>query len=75
MAQALSQIPALQPDVAVQSMLRLPDGNGIELCRTCCPKRCPTCAASCWTSFTSDEAMLNAILAGASGYRRQGHQA
>ena len=31
-AQAMAQIPALRPDVAVLDV-RLPDGNGIELCR------------------------------------------
>lgn len=30
--QAMARIPALQPDVAVLDV-RLPDGNGIELCR------------------------------------------
>ncbi len=30
-AQAMARIPALQPDVAVLDV-RLPDGNGIELC-------------------------------------------
>ena len=47
--------------------VRLPDGNGIELCRDLLSKmdglRCLML-----TSFTSDEAMLDAILAGASGY-------
>ena len=31
-AQAMARIPALQPDVAVLDV-RMPDGNGIELCR------------------------------------------
>jgi two-component system response regulator DevR len=65
-AQAMSQIPALKPDVAILDV-RLPDGNGIELCRDLLSKmsdlRCLML-----TSFTSDEAMLDAILAGASGY-------
>ena len=31
-AQALARIPTVKPDVAVLDV-RLPDGNGIELCR------------------------------------------
>lgn len=65
-AEALAEIPAIQPDVAVLDV-RLPDGNGIELCRdllsSMADLRCLML-----TSFTSDEAMLDAILAGASGY-------
>jgi DNA-binding NarL/FixJ family response regulator len=64
--QALSQIPALVPDVAVLDV-RLPDGNGIELCRDLLSKM-PDLRCLMLTSFTSDEAMLDAILAGASGY-------
>jgi two-component system, NarL family, response regulator DevR len=45
----------------------LPDGNGIELCRDLLSQfsdlRCLML-----TSYTSDEAMVDAILAGASGY-------
>ena len=41
-AQALARIPALQPDVAVLD-IRLPDGNGIELCRELLSD-CRTCA-------------------------------
>src|SRR6202040_445968 len=63
---ALAQIPALRPDVAVLDV-RLPDGNGIELCRDLL-SRLPDLRCLMLTSFTSDEAMLDAILAGASGY-------
>jgi two-component system response regulator DevR len=63
---ALAQIPALKPDVAVLDV-RLPDGNGIELCRDLLSKM-PNLRCLMLTSFTSDEAMLDAILAGASGY-------
>jgi two-component system response regulator DevR len=63
---ALARIPALRPDVAVLDV-RLPDGNGIELCRELLSKveglRCLIL-----TSFTDEQAMLDAILAGASGY-------
>jgi DNA-binding NarL/FixJ family response regulator len=65
-AQALARIPALKPDVAVLDV-RLPDGNGIELCRELLSKT-PDLRCLMLTSFTSDEAMLDAILAGASGY-------
>ena len=65
-AQALARIPALAPDVAVLDV-RLPDGNGIELCRDLL-SRIPDLRCLMLTSFTSDEAMLDAILAGASGY-------
>lgn len=65
-AQAMAQIPALRPDVAVLDV-RLPDGNGIELCRELLAKM-PDLRCLMLTSFTSDEAMLDAILAGASGY-------
>jgi len=65
-SEALARIPALRPDVAVLDV-RLPDGSGIELCRDLLSDlgdlRCLML-----TSFTSDEATLNAILAGASGY-------
>ncbi|MXP22687.1 response regulator [Gordonia sp. HNM0687] len=63
---ALARIPALRPDVAVLDV-RLPDGNGIELCRELLAK---VDGLKCLmlTSFTEDQAMLDAILAGASGY-------
>lgn len=65
-AQAMARIPAAKPDVAVLDV-QLPDGNGVELCRdllsVLSDLRCLML-----TSFTSDEAMLDAVLAGASGY-------
>ncbi|WP_027929713.1 response regulator [Amycolatopsis thermoflava] len=65
-AQALSRILALRPDVAVLDV-RLPDGNGIELCREL-RSRLPELNVLILTSYTDEEAMLNAILAGAGGY-------
>lgn len=65
-SEAMARIPALQPDVAVLDV-RLPDGNGIELCRDLLSSL-PELRCLMLTSFTSDEAMLEAILAGASGY-------
>ena len=65
-AAAMAHIPALRPDVAVLDV-RLPDGNGIELCRDLLSAM-PDLRCLMLTSFTSDEAMLYAILAGASGY-------
>ncbi|RZL23262.1 MAG: response regulator transcription factor [Rhodococcus sp. (in: high G+C Gram-positive bacteria)] len=65
-AHALARIPALAPDVAVLDV-RLPDGNGIELCRELLSKL-PGLRCLILTSFEDDQAMLDAILAGASGY-------
>ncbi len=65
-SQALARIPALKPDVAVLDV-RLPDGNGIELCRERL-SRMPGLHCLMLTSYTDDQAMLDAILAGASGY-------
>ncbi|MFH5211607.1 response regulator [Antrihabitans sp. NCIMB 15449] len=65
-SQALARIPALRPDVAVLD-LQLPDGNGVELCRDLL-SQLPDLRCLMLTSFTNDQAMLDAILAGASGY-------
>ncbi|HVV29456.1 MAG TPA: response regulator transcription factor [Mycobacteriales bacterium] len=65
-AQALARIPALRPDVALLDV-RLPDGNGVELCRDLRSKL-PDLKVIMLTSFTDEQAMLNAILAGAAGY-------
>jgi two-component system response regulator DevR len=65
-SQALARIPALRPDVVVLDV-RLPDGNGVELCREL-RSMLPGLNCLMLTSFTDEQAMLNAILAGADGY-------
>ncbi|MFF2083587.1 response regulator [Nocardia sp. NPDC058176] len=65
-AEAMARIPALRPDVVVLDV-RLPDGNGIELCRELLSAE-PGLRCLILTSFTDEQAMLNAILAGAAGY-------
>jgi two-component system response regulator DevR len=64
--EAMVKIPVIAPDVAVLDV-SLPDGNGIELCRDLLSEM-PDLRCLMLTSFTSDQAMLDAILAGASGY-------
>ena len=65
-ADALIRIPLARPDVAVLD-IRLPDGDGIEVCREI---RSQVGAPSCvmLTSFADDEALMAAVVAGASGY-------
>ncbi|MBF6129842.1 response regulator transcription factor [Nocardia brasiliensis] len=65
-SQAMARIPALRPDVVVLDV-RLPDGNGIELCRDLLDQH-PGLRCLILTSFTDEQAMLDAILAGAGGY-------
>jgi two-component system response regulator DevR len=65
-SEALLRIPALRPDVAVLD-IRLPDGNGVELCREL-RSRVPELKCVMLTSFTDEQAMMDAILAGAAGY-------
>lgn len=63
---ALQQIVELQPHVAVLDV-RLPDGSGVELCREV-RSIAPNVHTLMLTSYADDEALLGAILAGASGY-------
>jgi two-component system response regulator DevR len=65
-AQALARVPALKPQVAVLDV-RLPDGDGVTVCREL-RSRLPELACLMLTSFSDDEALFDAILAGASGY-------
>jgi two-component system response regulator DevR len=65
-AESLSRVPTLRPDLVVLDV-RLPDGNGVELCREL-RSRLPELNCLILTSFTDEKAMLDAILAGAGGY-------
>ncbi len=63
---ALHRIPASRPDVAVLDV-RLPDGTGIEVCRDA-RSLLPELKCLMLTSYADDEALFDAIMAGASGY-------
>ncbi|MFF8831966.1 response regulator [Streptomyces sp. NPDC015131] len=65
-ADALVRIPATRPDVAVLDV-RLPDGSGVEVCREV-RARDEKIKCLMLTSFADDEALFDAIMAGASGY-------
>ncbi|GAA2895637.1 response regulator transcription factor [Streptomyces mexicanus] len=64
--QALVRVPALRPDVAVLDV-RLPDGDGVTVCREL-RSQLPELACLMLTSFDDEEALLDSIMAGASGY-------
>lgn len=64
--EALRRVPAVSPDVAVLDV-RLPDGDGVEVCREL-RNRDPELPCLMLTSFSDDEALFDAIMAGASGY-------
>jgi len=64
-AQAIDRIPTLRPDVAILDV-QLPDGSGVDVCREMKAELDLKCLML--TSFVDDEALLNAIIAGASGY-------
>jgi two-component system, NarL family, response regulator DevR len=64
--QALVRVPPTRPDVAVLDV-RLPDGNGVEVCRDIRSAH-PEIACVMLTSFADDEALFDAIMAGAAGY-------
>ncbi|MFJ5041881.1 MULTISPECIES: response regulator [Streptomyces] len=65
-ADAAARVMATRPDVAVLDV-RLPDGSGVEVCRDI---RSWDESVRCLmlTSFADDEALFDAIMAGASGY-------
>jgi DNA-binding NarL/FixJ family response regulator len=64
--EALARIPPTRPDVAVLDV-QLPDGSGVEVCREVRSAR-PELQCLMLTSFADDEALFEAIVAGAAGY-------
>jgi len=65
-AEAFDRILLAEPDVALLDV-QLPDGSGVEVCRDVRSAR-PELACLMLTSFSDDEALFEAIMAGASGY-------
>jgi DNA-binding NarL/FixJ family response regulator len=64
-AEAIARIPPTGPDVAVLDV-RLPDGDGVQVCREV-RAGAPEIRCLMLTSFADDEALFDAIMAGAAG--------
>jgi len=64
--QALTRVASARPDVAVLD-LRLPDGDGVGVCREIRSAH-PEIQCVILTSYADDEAVFNAVMAGAAGY-------
>jgi len=65
-AQAVRAARRLHPDVILMDV-RLPDGSGVEACREILADS-PATRVIFLTSYTDDDSVLAAVLAGASGY-------
>ncbi len=65
-ASAVTEAERLKPDVVVLDV-RLPDGNGVEVCRDIRAQR-PETKVLMLTSYADDEALFASIMAGAAGY-------
>jgi DNA-binding NarL/FixJ family response regulator len=65
-AESIEQAARYEPDLVVMDV-RLPDGSGIEACREIRAAR-PETRVIMLTSYPDEEAVLSAIIAGASGY-------
>jgi len=65
-AEAITVAQTLAPDVVIRDV-RLPDGSGIEACRQIRSDN-PNIRVIMLTSFCDEDAVIAAILAGASGY-------
>ncbi|MGH3500387.1 MAG: response regulator [Nocardioidaceae bacterium] len=64
--EALDRLPAVRPQVAVLDV-RLQDGDGVTVCREI-RSAMPDVACLMLTSFDDDQALIDAIMAGAAGY-------
>jgi DNA-binding NarL/FixJ family response regulator len=65
-AAAVEEARRIRPDIVIMDV-RLPDGTGIEACREI-RADLPDCRVVMLTSYPDEEAVLSAIVAGASGY-------
>jgi two-component system, NarL family, response regulator DevR len=65
-AEAVQQAQRHEPDIVIMDV-RLPDGSGVEACREIRAER-PATRVVMLTSYPDEEAVLSAIVAGASGY-------
>lgn len=65
-AEALARVPAARPDIVLLDM-RLPDGNGVEVCRRLLAAA-PSCKVLFLTSAVDDDLVADSIRAGAAGY-------
>ncbi len=64
--EAVSEARRIKPDVVLMD-IRLPDGDGVQACGDIL-EQCPQARVLFLTSFSEDETVLAAILAGAHGY-------
>jgi len=64
--EARTEIPLVGPDVAVLDV-RLSDGSGVEVCREICSRH-PEIKCIMFSAFDDEVAIVESILAGASGY-------
>jgi len=64
--EALAEALRLSPDVILMDV-RLPDGNGVEVCRAV-REALPSVRVVMLTAFADDDALVTAVMAGASGY-------
>ncbi|MBP7973449.1 MAG: response regulator transcription factor [Candidatus Nanopelagicales bacterium] len=65
-SEAIAVAPALRPDVLVLD-LKLPDDSGITVCREL-RKKLPEASCLMLTTYATEESLVEAILAGASGF-------